>query len=364
MAETKARVRIYNEKGSTLREIAQELNGAGQTIRSRIEVYMSLSRTPPIDVRRHLRKEVGYGCPVQGCRKPMLTWHHFDPPWSEKHHHDPAGMIALCREHHDAADAGVFSREQLHALKKAPHSVDDVRAQFPWAKRNLLVRLGGVYCGDVSNVLNIGENSIISLSKDANGLLVLSCVLTSADGKPVFVVEENMFEADPSGLHDLEINLSATRVTVWLANRDIGMDLSFRRITVDELGTILAKDREKAETTKGQVMPTSAEIETRFPPEMRAMIEEARRTPPSWLESLPPHLRELHVSDDPVGTQVRNWAKANCQDDEQRIPFLDFRRMKVCCDGKYIVIRDGLRLVSGGIFYSASFDNKGGAIRL
>jgi len=43
---------------------------------------------------------------------------HFDPPWREREHHDPAGMIALCLQHHKEADAGTFTEAQLKQLKK------------------------------------------------------------------------------------------------------------------------------------------------------------------------------------------------------------------------------------------------------
>src|SRR5215211_7582447 len=76
-----------------------------------------VNRTPPIEVRRELRREVGFGCPVDGCGSPYLTWHHFDPPWKERQHHDVVGMVALCREHHDKADVGAFTRQQLRQLK-------------------------------------------------------------------------------------------------------------------------------------------------------------------------------------------------------------------------------------------------------
>jgi hypothetical protein len=55
------------------------------------------SRTPPIAVRRKLRQEVGFACPVPDCGSPYLTWHHFDPPWHVTPQHEPAGMIALCK---------------------------------------------------------------------------------------------------------------------------------------------------------------------------------------------------------------------------------------------------------------------------
>lgn len=75
----------------------------------------ALSRTPPIAVRRTLRGEVGFGCPVRQagnlCGNPYLRWHHFDPAWSDEHHHRPEGMIASCAQHHDEADAGAFTRD-------------------------------------------------------------------------------------------------------------------------------------------------------------------------------------------------------------------------------------------------------------
>ena len=52
------------------------------------------------------------------CGSPYLTWHHFNPPWSERHHHDPDGMIALCLQHHEQADAGTFTVEQLRDLRQ------------------------------------------------------------------------------------------------------------------------------------------------------------------------------------------------------------------------------------------------------
>lgn len=78
-----------------------------------------MNRTPPARIRERLRREVGFGCPVKGCGSPYLTWHHFDPPWSKHEHHEPNGMIALCREHHDQADAGAFTKDQLRAFKVA-----------------------------------------------------------------------------------------------------------------------------------------------------------------------------------------------------------------------------------------------------
>src|SRR5580693_411457 len=63
-----------------------------------------MTRTPPADIRRALRREVGFVCPVPGCTNPYLTRHHFDPIWRVREHHEPGGLIALCRDHHSQAD--------------------------------------------------------------------------------------------------------------------------------------------------------------------------------------------------------------------------------------------------------------------
>ena len=87
-----------------------------------------LSRTPPVAVRRELRREVGFGCPVSGCGNPYLEYHHFDPPWEKEHHHDLARMIALCAEHH--AKAAAWTIDDCRAMKAIPVDRPDVRGRF------------------------------------------------------------------------------------------------------------------------------------------------------------------------------------------------------------------------------------------
>ena len=318
-----------------------------------------LGRTPSAEVRRTLRSEVGFGCPVAGCRKPLLTWHHFDPPWHEQPHHNPAGMIALCREHHDAADRGLFSKDDLRALKRSPWSVEDVKVQFPWAKRNILIRLGGVYCGEsnptCTPALAVRNVPIIRLAKDENDLLLLDLDLRAADGTSVLSMEQNMLLCNSASVHDLEVDTGATRVKAWFAPRDVGIELRFTRVTLDELGATLADDRERAEKASKLLIRA-------LPPDIQAEFDR----PPSlsWLAQLPAEIRDAFLSGDPVGWRVRKWATANCLDDEQRIPLLDFKRMVVYGEGRRIVISDGIREGEGEIVYTSAFDNGSGAFNL
>jgi hypothetical protein len=67
---------------------------------------VGVNRTAPVETRKALRREVNFGCPVEDCGVPYLEYHHFDPRFSERPHHDLPGMVALCPTHHGFADGG------------------------------------------------------------------------------------------------------------------------------------------------------------------------------------------------------------------------------------------------------------------
>jgi len=129
--------------------------------------------------KRLLRKEVGFGCPI--CRKPFLTYHHFDPPWREQHHWNPDGMIALCREHHDKAEGGHYTKDALRRLKSASYSVSDVKEIFPWARTDFVIRVGGLYSCGSHAVIHVDDEPVIQLTIGEDGLLSVSFVLRAAD---------------------------------------------------------------------------------------------------------------------------------------------------------------------------------------
>ncbi|MEL7105625.1 MAG: HNH endonuclease signature motif containing protein [Pseudomonadota bacterium] len=76
---------------------------------------MSLTRRIPDPVKRTLRQEVCFGCPV--CGNPILEYHHIIP-WAELNHHNPEHMVALCPTHH--TEYGKLSRDISYELKLNP----------------------------------------------------------------------------------------------------------------------------------------------------------------------------------------------------------------------------------------------------
>ena len=286
-----------------------------------------MDRKPPSQVRRALRKEVGYGCPIKGCRSPFLQWHHFDPPWREKQHHDESGMIALCGEHHDAADANAYSKERLHELKKGPYSSDDVKAHFPWSqKTDLIVRLGGNYSGGNQIALMGNNQPIISLSRDEEGLVVLSLTFKSPNGLELLSIDENYLSVEPSAIHDLECKANQQSIKVWFGVRNIGLELQFMRLTEPEFDAQLNADYEASEKIK----PSS--FSEFFPL-------------PNW------------PSTDILGKRIKEWADKRCRDSDGLYPMINVLNMTVYQNGRKVVIRNGIGENKPAIIYSAAFDN-------
>lgn len=162
-----------------------------------------MNRVPPIDVIRELRSEVGFGCPVAGCANPYLEWHHFDPPWHIKNHHNPAGMIALCTSHHKKADGGAFTKEQLRQFKENKVQAEMVRGQFEWLRNDLLAVVGGFCYHETLRVLQLDGRDIIWFRRDEEGYLRLNVRMVSIRAAERALIEDNVWMniGEPTDLH-------------------------------------------------------------------------------------------------------------------------------------------------------------------
>ncbi|THF52006.1 hypothetical protein [Allorhizobium terrae] len=146
-----------------------------------------IARTPPPDVRLELRREVGFGCPL--CGNPHLEYHHFDPPWRINKHHSAEGMIALCARHHNEADSGAFTNEQLRNLKKNNHT--RVQSKFNWRRKHTVFACGGNYAYDCTAMLTARGIDMIYFEKDDDGYDTLSLKIYDTCLNPIAVMRKN-----------------------------------------------------------------------------------------------------------------------------------------------------------------------------
>jgi hypothetical protein len=161
-----------------------------------------MSRTPPVDVIRALRTEVGFGCPVPMCGNPYLEWHHFDPPFATEAHHRPEGMIALCAEHHRKADAGAYTADQLREFKANKVNAESVRGTFDWLRNDLLAVVGGNFYYETLKVLVVDGQDTVWFRRDEDGYLRLNVRVPSLSPEPRAVIEDNLWHniGDPADL--------------------------------------------------------------------------------------------------------------------------------------------------------------------
>jgi hypothetical protein len=168
-----------------------------------------VNRTPRKSVRQELAAEVGFGCPAPGCGSPLLTWHHFDPPWTERQHHEPAGMIALCREHHDAADAGAYTVDDLRAMKADGRDRNQsLEASFEWRRHRLLTVVGGNFYYETPVAVQLRDRPVVATNRDGEGRMLLNVAMPSTVAEPRLRVDDNFWiesghasqiESPPSG---------------------------------------------------------------------------------------------------------------------------------------------------------------------
>jgi hypothetical protein len=195
-----------------------------------------LRRDPPAAVRRQLAEEVGFGCPVEGCGSPYLTWHHFDPPWSERHHHDPDGMVGLCRDHHPEADAGAFTVEELREFKRLGRDRSQaLGARFSWMREELLALVGGNFYLDTHIAVRVQDFPVVWFNRAQSGRLLVNLQMLSTSGKPRLLMLDNFWVTEGSDEREIVCPPSGRLVSAKYSNGD-RLKVEFREVaSIEEL---------------------------------------------------------------------------------------------------------------------------------
>ena len=196
-----------------------------------------MQRTPPNTVIKALRREVGFACPVCGC--PFLTWHHFDPPWRTKKHHNPKGMIALCPEHASHADGGHWSIDQLRGLKRPIAKENRIVASWPWKPERAVFMLGNSYYVGERPLLSLDGRSVFAASKYCppglgSAEVVFSVDLRDQVGHTILSLKNNFLSFYASDFVDVNCPPQAKVFEAFSASEDIALRLSHRRLSLSD----------------------------------------------------------------------------------------------------------------------------------
>lgn len=184
-----------------------------------------MGRVPPLPVRRELRQEVNFGCPV--CGAPILEYHHI-VPYSEVEEHDPDRMVALCPNHHREADNGAISRSTLYDYKEDPYISDIVEYPFRPETTSPIIPLGSVYVEIASEgeyiPLQISGEPIFTLNY-TEGRLEFDINFYDSDNQLIATMTNNEWWANTGEYWD--IVFQGHKLKLWNEFREIGFEADF-----------------------------------------------------------------------------------------------------------------------------------------
>lgn len=191
-----------------------------------------MSRTIPKAIREKLRREVNFGCPVEGCGNSYLSYHHFDPPWHEGKIHDPKGMIALCLDHHKQADYGTFTNDQLYHLKKTPYRKkgEHVKGTILRKRENFIYLIGGNIYISPQKILLMKDVPLVWLSNDSTGNVLLNFDVRSRTNEVLFSMRDNDWIIS-TNLDNIETIPSAKSIYASDKNHGVKIDIRFDELS-------------------------------------------------------------------------------------------------------------------------------------
>lgn len=188
------------------------------------------------DVRLQLRREVNFGCAI--CGSPYLKYHHFDPPYRERPHQDPAGIIALCARHSDFADRERYSVEYLRELKRNPYlsSPQVVARKFGWLRNELILLAGGFYYNP-RVFLRLEGCDIVWFNRDENNSLLINLDIRDASDHPVILMSDNdwLEIGAADGIDDIKLKPGGYALTVKASQLGILFSIEFRNFDQETL---------------------------------------------------------------------------------------------------------------------------------
>lgn len=158
-------------------------------------------------------------------------YHHFDPPWKEREHHDPAGMVALCKHHHPEADVGTYTLDQLRGFKNTGRDRErDLKGRFNWMRRDLLAVVGGMFCFQVQTVVQLGDQRLLWFNRDEAGHMLLNLRVPRLPHEPPrLMIEDNDWLTEGIAEADIECQPSGKRIVARYGDGD-SVRVEFREI--------------------------------------------------------------------------------------------------------------------------------------
>jgi hypothetical protein len=187
----------------------------------------------PADVKLALRQEAGFGCCK--CGHPLIEYHRIIP-WEIEHHNRPEDMMCLCPTHH--SEIRVTRESEQRAIKLKPVNIEKnkTKGSLFINQESPIILLGGNTFITQGNILQIDNESIISLRSTFHGNLSLSIKLFNEIGQSVLEVIDNEWKSGDFLAWDIEYKLNFLKIRDKL--RSICLEIDARHSPIQLSGCL------------------------------------------------------------------------------------------------------------------------------
>ena len=157
----------------------------------------------PLDVKRQLRQEAGFGC--CNCGHPFIEYHHI-VPYAEDPHMRPEDMMIVCGQCHTLLTAGAIPVEEQRAWKRRPRNVieNKVNGRLYVTTGDLRVHLAGGMAINTPRLIAIDGEEIVVIQRGEDGRVEVSAIVQDDQGDTIATIRSNEWEATPERVWDFE----------------------------------------------------------------------------------------------------------------------------------------------------------------
>jgi hypothetical protein len=154
-----------------------------------------IDRYIPLDVKREVRQRCKFGCVI--CGFSIYEYEHFNPAFKDlKVDHKAEGITLLCPTCHTLKTNGTLPVEHVIAANKKTFcsNKEYIEGKFYMKKdEGLTIRFAGSTYRNLNSVINIGNTSILSITKSDNELepFLLSGVFYDTTNKMTLLINRN-----------------------------------------------------------------------------------------------------------------------------------------------------------------------------
>ena len=191
----------------------------------RVNKY-GLSDDIPEPTKRIIRQRAGFGCAI--CGSAFGSYHHFSPKFADaRDHHDPDGIVYLCRSCHGHADTGWFSEEKVRfcAANPKPREHGFSFGAFDVQGGEPTLHVGTVVAINCRNFFRIDRRPVLWVNppEEKGAPFRLNADLKDRNGKEIFQIIDNDLRI---GVDKFDVKIEGRSIKIYDGLRKI--DLSIR----------------------------------------------------------------------------------------------------------------------------------------